>query len=216
MIRDDQLALLEPECRLALSYATGRAKPLFLGLFAVDTKLASIVRGAREPMLGQLKLAWWREQLAKPSSERASGEPLLGTLADWDAARHSLSGLADGWEHLLGDAPLPETAIAGFAEARGQACAALAGLLNGNQEEARRAGYNWALSELAARVTDHDERQAIMDLASRQDWHIARLERDLRPLLVLHGLAARSWSRGFAPNGPGAILSAIRLGMLGF
>jgi phytoene synthase len=59
-----QLAATLPiERRLALAYAPGRARAATLGLFALDAALGNLVRAAREPLLGQMRLAWWREEL---------------------------------------------------------------------------------------------------------------------------------------------------------
>ena len=64
MIADDSLLLgLTPLHRLALAYAPAASRGAWLGFLALDMRLAAIVRAAREPMIGQIKLAWWRERL---------------------------------------------------------------------------------------------------------------------------------------------------------
>ena len=54
------LDTLAPMHRLALAYAPAEARPAWAGLLALDARLAGVVRAAREPVLGQLRLAWWR------------------------------------------------------------------------------------------------------------------------------------------------------------
>lgn len=207
------LDLLPGEQRLALAYAPTGARPLFLGLFALDSRLAQVVRGAREPMLAQLRLAWWRERLAENAPR--GGEPVLALLAPLLAAGPGLSALADGWEALLGEGPIEPSGIEQFAEGRAAANRVLAQYLGGDPAEAERAARNWALADLAAHVSAPDEQAAAQAIAAAQDWRRPRLSRALRPLAVLHGLARRH--RGLQPllAGPASLGTAIRLGLLG-
>jgi 15-cis-phytoene synthase len=211
------LDTLPTEQRLALAYAGSAQRLVLLGFFSLDSRLAGIVRSASEPLLGQVQLAWWRDQLALPPQLRPRGEPLLALLEAWRDEGSSLSGLVDGWELMLGDAPLSPTVLAGHAEARAQACAALARLAGAPEEadEASRAGRNWALADLATRLGNETERSAAFELADRQDWRPARLPRGLRPLTVLHGLARRRRGRAELLDGPLALGAALRLGLFG-
>ncbi len=211
------LGELPVEQRLALTYAPGPSRPVILGLLALDNRLAGIVRQAREPMLGQLRLSWWRDRLGPNGPSGTSGDPLLDLLDGWGAQRTALAGLADGWEHLLSETQLDAAALRGFIEARAQACAAMAERLGegASAGEAARAGRNWAVAELASKLSDPAERELAGALAAAQDWRAARLPRALRPLAVLHGLARRS--RGASPllSGPIDGVVAVRLGLLG-
>lgn len=208
------LASLPIEQRLALAYAGTRHRGVFLGLFALDARLAAIVRRSAEPLLGQIQLAWWRDQLALAPAARARGEPLIALLEVWSDEAGKLVALVDGWEGLIDEGPVGAAALAALAQARGDAFAAAAGLVGaqGHRAEARRAGQDWGLADLAARLGGH---ATARDLAGDRDWHRARLARSLRPLAVLHGLARRR--RGQAPllDGPLALGAAIRLGLLG-
>ena len=211
------LVNLPVERRLALAYAPARARTLWLGLFALDARLGAVVQSAHEPLLAQIKLAWWRDELAKPTAARPLGEPLLALLGDWGDQAADLRPLVDGWEVLLGDEPLDEGALRQVAEARAQACAGLAAQLglSAAEPEIRRAARGWALAELGAALTEPDQQAAALSLIARQDWHRVRLPRELRPLQVLHGLAARQRGRGSFIPGPAAALRAVRLGLLG-
>lgn len=209
---------LPTERRLALAYAPKPAKPLVLGLFALDTRLAGIVRQAREPMLGQLKLSWWRDRLKSDPVAGQLGDPLLELLDQWGDQRSALAGLVDGWEYLLSDEPLDEAALLAFVEARAMACAELADRLALPEAipEAGRTGRNWALVDLALGLSDPAELALVRQIIQAQDWRPVRLPRTLRPLAVLHGLARRH--QGAAPllAGPRDGLFAVRLGLLGF
>ena len=211
------LTALPVERRLALAYAPARSRALWLGLFALDARLGAVVQAAHKPLLAQIKLAWWRDELAKPSAMRALGEPLLALLSTWGEQSAALRALVDGWEVLLGDEPLGPSELLQITEARALACAGLAARLDlaTAEPEAKRAARGWALAELGAALTEPDQHAAALDLIAQQDWHRARLPRELRPLQVLHGLAARQRGNGSFIPGPAAGLRAVRLGLLG-
>ena len=126
------LALLPPVQRLALAYAPTRARPAWLALLALDTRLAQQVRSAREPMLTQIRLAWWHDRLREPVSAWPQGEPLLVALADWRGQHGSLAQLVDGWEMLLGEAPLTDAALEGFVAGRALSIDRLQRIIKGN------------------------------------------------------------------------------------
>lgn len=215
----DLLAGLPPIQRLATAYAPRRAKGATLALLALDTRLAGIVRSAREPMLAQLRLAWWRERLGEPAGSARVGEPLLALLRVWEGQAGALSGLVHGWEHLTGEAPLPADAFSGLAAARGEAFAALAVLLGEGDAAAmaRRFGHDWALADLASHVAHAQERETLHALVAERDWSGASLPRSLRPLAILRGLGARDVVRGeqASRHGAGALVAAIRIGLAG-
>lgn len=215
MIENDFLPQLHPVTRLALAYATRASREPLLAIMALDMRLAGIVRNSREPMLAQLRLAWWREQLRQDGAAWPEGEPLLAALRSWNGRHRELEPLVDGWEAMTGTAPLPEAAFLQLADARGTAFAALAD--GADQAEAKRLGRNWALMDIAGRLTNPQERATVTALANAQDWRRGHLPRSLRPLIVLHGLAARSLRAG--QNGitasPSSLVTAIRLGLLG-
>lgn len=205
------------ERRLALAYAPARARPATLALFALDSALGRVLRSTREPMLGQLRLAWWREALARPLDQQPPGELVLAALRAFGDQRASLECLVDGWEALLGDAPLSQHHLTLFATGRGEACAVLAEVLgeDGTTGSARQAGSAWALAELAPRLSDPQERDYAAALIAQHPWENVALPRALRPLKLLHGLALRS--KGEVPllGRRRDILAAFRLGLLG-
>lgn len=204
--------------RLALAYAPASVREPTLALFALDTRLGAILRGAREPMLAQLRLAWWREQLRSDPATWPSGDPLLAALQSWAGGREALAGLVglvDGWEALTGAAPLPAAALDSLADARGDAFAALAVLVGAgrDREAARRLGRGWALADLASRLSHPDERQAAARLAAAEPPGGTWVSRRMRPLAVLSGLARRrSQGDGLSRT---AVLAALRIGLLG-
>ena len=214
------VASLPTASRLALAYAPAKARLQTLALFALDTRLAGLLRNSSEPMLAQLRLSWWRETLGRDENEWPEGEPLLAALRSWNGQHRSLSALVDGWEALTGTAPLPPGALREMAEGRAASFAALARSLALEQEAetASHLGRQWAAADLAMRLGHSQERSAATALVAEGKDRRPRVSRSLRPLLVLHGLAHRRLEKGdeAAALSPAAMLKAMRLGFLGF
>lgn len=208
---------LAPLARLALAYAPARARADWLTFLLLDARLAGVVRSAREPMLAQIRLAWWRDRLGEDPSVWPQGEPLLARLRGWGEGAADLAPLVDGWESLLGEPPLAAESLSAFADGRAAAVAALA-RQQGETADARQADCHalarrWALADLALHLSDAAERATAQSLIGETPR--MRAERSLRPLAVLAGLNLRALRRGRVDplDGPGALLAAIRLGM---
>lgn len=210
---------LPPVARLALAYAPGPAKMPTLALLALDVRLAGLLRHSREPMLAQLRLAWWRETLGQDAAAWPEGEPLLAALRSWSNAHAPLIALVDGWEMLTGTAPLPADALDGMAEGRAAAFAGLAGVLGfaAQAEDARAVARRWARADLAMRLGHPQERDAALALARSDTARPRPLPRPLRPVAVLSALATRRLDKGAeaAATSPAAVLTALRVGLLG-
>jgi len=206
--------------RLALNYAPAHLRAQTAALFALDARLGELVAKANEPLLAQLRLAWWRDELRKVPQGRAKGDPILDAIGGtWTGEEPALVTLVDGWEQLVGEAPLPTPAIEGFVGGRAGAFAAFARLARQSvaEERAHQAGRIWAIADFAARVSNVEERQTAFGLAEAHGHRFPSLPRALRPLAVLRGLAHRSLASGGVPLVARRrdILAALRLGMIG-
>jgi phytoene synthase len=205
---------LPPPQRLALSYTPARARPATLALLALDARLAATVRGRRETIASQLRLAWWRDMFARPSTEWPRGEPQLEVLRGWRDTS-CLGALADGWEALLAE-ELTLAAVAEFAAGRGQGFACLAREIGADSgENVEQAARVWALADLAANLSDGAERALVVEHA--RDLTVPPLPAALRPLAVLAGLGQAALAKGGAPllSGPGSALRVLRIGFAG-
>ena len=200
----EQLPLAQ---RLALSYAPRAARGPALALLALDQRLAAILRSGGEPMLTQIKLAWWRERLAQDPQTWPKGEPLLALLRDFPGGTSPLAQVVDGWEVLLRET-LDRPAITEFATGRAAGWQALGG------GEVARA---WALADLLLNLPDGPEADAVRAVLQEGQAGIVHMPRELRSLLVLNALAQRALRRGAGEllDGPGALLCAMRLGIFG-
>lgn len=209
---------LPPERRIALAVTPAPLRPVLEALLLLDARLGEALARAREPLLAQVRLAWWRERLAEGPAAWPLGNPVLTHLAAcWLGPTEALVALVDGWEELLGEAPLDQHAIARFAAGRGAAIAAFADIVGeaGFRDRAAKAGQRWALADFASRASDARERTAAFALA-RALPPCGPLARALRGVALLDGLAARAVARGEPLlAGRAAALAALRLGLFG-
>lgn len=209
-----------PEVSRIAFASTGRNRDPWLAALALDGRIGRMVLGASEPMLGQVRLAWWRDQLGKPTRDRPRGDPLLDLIGQrWHGREAALLALVDGWEALLGDRPLAQADMARFVEGRGALAKGLAQLLSQarHEPEAERAGKLWALADLAIHAQAEEERSSALDQGAPHARRPLSLPRSMRPLAVIGGLARRSLrGEGAAMLGDRfSPLVALRLGMVG-
>ena len=73
-------------------------------LWAFAERLTRLLIDAREPLIGQIKLAWWRDMAAMLASDPGAlpkGEPLLAELSASWAGQGGLDRLAEAAEAML-------------------------------------------------------------------------------------------------------------------
>lgn len=172
-------------------------------LFALDDRLASIVRHTREPLVGQMRLTWWHDALGRLDTEAAPAEPLLQALQRDLLPRGvtgaALAGIIDGWEELITAETLDADALARYADARGGRLFALAGtVLEDESPLLHSAGRGWALADLSSHLSIVAAATLASDLAvSNLDRAFsARWPMRLRPIAMLSLLASMDRSPG--------------------
>lgn len=114
---DAELALSPPEM-LAIAYTPKVTRADFRWLLLLDHRLREVVERAREPMIAQLRLAWWRDVLGKTASERPKGEPLLaalGELGNGEALATVARNLVDAYEEEDNDRLRTSALFSGYA-----------------------------------------------------------------------------------------------------
>jgi phytoene synthase len=196
----------DPWFELALSYAPDRSRAALDALFSLDAALGNVLRTTREPLVGQMRLAWWREALQGLDTSEAPAEPVLQSLAaavlPVGITGHALSEMADAWEPLLGE--IGSGSIHEHARLRGRALFTLAGGALGaaTDDPVGEAGEGWALADLAANLSDpalasraREEANARLALARRSRW-----SRNGRTLGALALVADRQLSGPIPPT----------------
>lgn len=206
--------ILPPEARLALAWSPQKVRGPLSIAFQLDRRLARIVARTNEPMLGQMRLAWWRDALGTQPAARPRGDAVLdGIGAHWQGREEALAAMVDGWEVLITAERLGPEEIASFAAGRSAFFGALDADANGSGgERAIAAGWRWALADAAASVADAAERAAVVEAGLSRAGEGGRMPRALRGLAVLDALALRSLQRGGRPlmEGRGSALAALR------
>lgn len=167
-----------------------------------------------EPMLGQMRLAWWRDALGKPVAERPCGDAVLDAIGvDWAGHEDALVQMVDGWEVLVTAEQIGADEAAAFGAGRGAFFAALAADASpAVGQVCTTAGMRWALADAATGVSDQGERAALVAAGLAADHGGGRLPAELRGLAVLDALALRALRRGGRPmmEGRGASLTVLR------
>lgn len=160
------------ERALALGYAPAAARGAAAAMLALDDTMARILRTTREPLIGQMRLTWWRDALTALDTAPPPAEPVLRALAEAVLPRgvtgEALAAMTDGWEALLYDPP--DHAL--FAEARGatlfRLLARVAGQEAGGDARIVAAGRGWALADLAQNLSDPALARTVAVMAARE------------------------------------------------
>ncbi len=203
---------LDPDRQLALAYVPAAIRPAVEALWRLDASFASVLATGTQPLVSQLRLAWWREALEQLDSAPAPAEPVLQALSAHVLPRVSgaeLAAMEEGWLVLLSDEALTEDALARYADLRGGLLFDYgARLLGDSAFPVRRAGQLWALADLARHSRRVDEVK-MPSPESQVKW-----PRKLRPLGMLAMVARRDLERlgrkTEKPGSPARVLRMIR------
>lgn len=192
----------DPERALFLAYAPVTARAALGALLALDDALARLLQSTSEPMLGQIRLAWWRERLESLDVSAPPAEPVLSALAA-DLIPRGVTGAAltpivDGWEVLL-ETELDAAALSRFATGRGALFVAAGKAMGAGDDSLVEAGQGWALADLARHLDKAEEAaqarslaRPLLEAATRRRWsgkgralgamaHLALRDIDLEP-----------------------------------
>jgi 15-cis-phytoene synthase len=187
----------DPERALVLAYAPARARAALAALWRLDERLGGVVAAAREPMIGAIRLAWWREALEALDHAPPPPEPLLveiaATLLPEGISGKALAEIEAGWAALLQSDPPDDDAIENHGRLRGWPLFFLAArlLAGAGCEQAGRAGEGWALADLGSRLSDP----------------AAAARANARAAAVLRELTGFRWPAALRPLGALAMLA---------
>jgi phytoene/squalene synthetase len=133
---------------LTLLFAPKAQRVVLAGLYAFNLECArAVTAGGEQPLLGQMRLQWWRDALEAPSEKPT--QPVLAILASRPELTPELRQLLAARERDLTDPPFATLAdVTIHAQDTGGALAALAAaaLGGGHGAAARAAGTAYALA----------------------------------------------------------------------
>lgn len=192
---------LNPLHRLILSYAKRDDQEKYEFLFAFDSRLAEVIRSTSEPLIGQIRLTWWRDILTMPAGDRPEGEPLVTKFNDLE--QDGLSGTAllkiiDGWEAMLDDFPWENLQFEKYAIGRGTGYFSFGLEQPELSDEITDIAKLWALWDFATHCSDSAMRDATIDRCKTLLDNISapHFDRNGRPLSILCKLAMRDVKSG--------------------
>jgi 15-cis-phytoene synthase len=171
---------LPPPLRLAIAYAPKQVRAQFALLLRFDVRLAGIIDCAREPLIAQIKLAWWRDAIMASVPTRPKGEPLLSTLfaLEDSALNQAAAKLVNAWELLIEEGQWSAEIVQTFAQIRGQAIFGAYSRLCDQPALPAMLGEGWAADDLRQRCGDR-----VMAI-QRADSPLPR-NRIFRPLTIM-------------------------------
>ncbi|KMS58445.1 MULTISPECIES: hypothetical protein [Sphingobium] len=169
---------------LLAAHAGGAQASRHRALWAFDARLAKVARTTSEPMIGQMRLAWWNDVIEDSTGIKGQGEPVVDAMrATGACGAPGLVGVIDGWEILLVEPDIDMKGLRDYALGRGGGLfRALADAADAPDWLAA-AGQVWALWDLAGHVGDKALGQAALALAVE----------------ILPSVEGVRWPRGWKP-----------------
>ena len=67
---------------LGVLFAPPQTRPHLHALIAFERELSRLRESVRDPMAGELRLAWWREALSRERDDEAQGHPIAAAVID--------------------------------------------------------------------------------------------------------------------------------------
>ncbi len=145
-----------------------------LALYALDDELAKVAPAVSQPMLGQIRLQWWREALERAASGGAAEHPVVEALAPavraGRLATEALDSLIDAHvRELEPEAFADEAALVAWIDARfGAVMASAARMLATGADPAHviHAARAWGWSEVPRLAVAWEARGGALQLAN--------------------------------------------------
>lgn len=162
----EKLRQLDRDRFLTTLFAPAGKRGALIALYAFNIEIARVREAVTEPMLGQIRLQWWREAIEGLAKGETRGHEVAAALAaTWEARDFPADrfiSLIDARERDLDETPFEDVAaLEAYSEATSSALMMLAGFaLAGNAvEEARAAirpaGIAYALTGLLRALPLH-------------------------------------------------------------
>lgn len=178
-------------------------------LWALAARLTKLLIEAREPLIGQIKLAWWRDMVALVESDPDAlpkGEPLLADLRESWAGQGGLDTLVDAVEAML--LAEDDGARRDASEAFGLALFVLSGGAGG-------AGRRWGLAWGASVQAEEANARHLFAVAARDPVPARAFFNGNRALLMLDRWSAAIARRGGDRRWRSEGLLLFRVGLIG-
>ena len=155
----------DPDRYLVALFAPAEAREAQFAIAAFNFEIARVRETVSEPLLGEMRLQWWREAIAEIYEGRVRRhevtEPLADAIRRFDLSRVHFDCLIDARSRDLDDAPFADmAALEDYAEATAApvlvlGLEALDAANDASRQAARHVGTAWALVGVLRAVVFH-------------------------------------------------------------
>jgi NADH dehydrogenase [ubiquinone] 1 alpha subcomplex assembly factor 6 len=194
----EQVRLYDHDRFMTAIFAPAAVREHLFALYAFNIELAKVREIVSEPLIGQMRLQWWRDTLDKiyagETIKHEVARPLGAAITACGISRAAFDPLIDAREFDLdGVPPAGLEAMLTYAEGTGAPLLAIALQITGGlspvvPEVARLAGMGWALTGLLRAVPFHARQHRLYlpaDMLESAGVRVSRLF-DLKPELALY------------------------------
>lgn len=215
------LSRADPDRWLSSRFAAGAgARRALVTLYAFDVEIARAPRVASNPLVAEMRLAWWREtldqiRLGEPVRRHPVVQALADAIRDYGLDTDLLKSLIDARLRELDSRPMNLDEAVEWAEGTGGTCAHLAAILldrDCDPKSARAGGAAWSIGRLILTA----------GLSPEVGWPAlkSRLERARGVSAaafpaIAHATLSRARARGGRPSPLGDRLRLMRAVMTG-
>ena len=203
---DAALAAKDPDRWLSSRFAADAgARADLVALYSLDNELAAVGAKVRDPLVGEMRLAWWREALeGLMATGDTRGHAVLEGLKGACFPMDTVAGLPDRYIDALDPAADDEALLARIDETDGvvMALAALRLHPDARVEQVADAARAWRLAR-----TGQADRSAVADVLKRGQGALAGLPPAAFPA-VAHAALAKAYAGG---DKPGPLSKRLRL-----
>ncbi|MBM3559040.1 MAG: squalene/phytoene synthase family protein [Alphaproteobacteria bacterium] len=228
----------DPDRFLVSLFLPAERREAVFALTAFNNELVRAQEAASEPMLGAIRLQWWREGVAGIAAGEVRAHPVLAALAapvrSGDIVPSALLELVDARECDLDDSPIRDlAALQHYAASTGGRLATVMATMIGVDDDAGRsiagdAGTAYALAGLMTSIPAFAGQDRILLPADRLAAHgiraadvkagmsgrkLAPVVADIARLIVDHRRRIRSGARLLPPRARGILLFGTLAGI---
>lgn len=198
-----QIDNIGPSKSLVLTYAKGELRRALTLLLALDLRLGQIVAKSTEPLIGQMRMAWWRDALLKPVDQRPRGEPILQDLASLSHdITYGMIRVVDAWGGLLAHEQWTQDVLAAFAGDRSAGIFGTVGSVANvdalTQDRLITMGLRWALLDVTSFCKTAEDPQVLQSCVPPRSQNY-KIPRAVRALSML-ALTAEQTGGGMGPG----------------
>jgi phytoene synthase len=165
---EDIVRKSDPDRYIASLFAPAGKRPLLFALYALNHELGHVAEAAREPMMAEIRLQWWRDALEEARAGKPRGHDVLQGMAEAFAQADIAPALLDAWIDARSFDASSETfadmaALEAYADATSGNLMRIAAHVLGEpaDELAREAGIAYSLAGILRAVPFHAARRKL-------------------------------------------------------